>query len=166
METTELPRNPQAFKLLLLFVGFATTIVGLIAAFIVGSFFHFTLGHYAFSRILTFLIIVFIAAFALMIGYYEWKSISYKLSPEGIIVSKSSGLFGKKRKVYLYESIISASYTQHYFGTKYGYGDIHIEIPKLEKQLVLKDVYDPSQYLPRIQAHMRSKTGVNNVLVT
>ena len=133
MEPLVLTRNPQAFRVQLFFVAIATLFVGLIAAFVVGSFFKFAIGSYAGSRILTFLVIVFISGFASMIAYIKWNSKEYRLSPEGIVVTGSVGALGKKQKIYLYESIISVSFNQNYFGAKYGYGDMHVTIPKLKK---------------------------------
>lgn len=159
-------KNIKAFQVTVVATAILASLVGLIAAMIVGGFFKFTYGGYNYSRILTFLIVIFIAGFALMIAYSRWLGTHYDLTPEGIVVATGFGNFANKRKIFLYESIISASFNQNYFGKKYGYGDMHITIPKLEQKLILKDIEDPGDKLPYLQQHIKNKAGVNNVLVT
>lgn len=166
MESVHLHKNPAAFRVTLIAGAIGASIVGIMAAIVVGGFFKLVLGDYNYSRILTFLIVIFIAGFFLMIMYGRWKGTHYDLTPEGIVVATGFGDFANKRKIFLYESIITASFNQNYFGKKYGYGDLHVTIPKLEKTLVLKDIDDPSSKLPYLQKHIKNKSGSNNVLVT
>lgn len=166
MDSKLLERNPQAFVVQLWFMAIGGFIMALIIGAMVGAFFTILLGSADWSGFLTFLIILFVIGFAAMIYYKKWLSIEYVLGPEAILVTKSNGAFGKKQKVFLYESIITASFNQNYFGRKYGYGDMHITIPKLEEKLILKDIDSPGNQLPFLQERIRNKTGINRSLVT
>lgn len=166
MEPTFIKRSEDAYRVILWIIGIASTLIALFAAFLIGSMFTIASGGHGFSRILTFLLIMGFAGLAAMIYHIKWHAVIYILRPEGIIVGNSVGAFGKKQKVYLYESIISASVNQNYFGNKYGYGDIHVTIPKLEKKLILKDVEIPDKQLEYLYARIKAKAGAHNVLVT
>ena len=166
MDSTKIKRSEDAYRVQLAAFGIISTIVALFSALIIGSMFTLVTGGHGFSRILTFLLVMGFAGVAGMIYHTKWHAIVYILKPEGIIVSNSVGAFGKKQKVYLYESIISASVNQGYFGNRYGYGDIHVTIPKLEKKLILKDVAIPEKHLEDLYARIKSKVNNHNVLVT
>ena len=125
---------------------------------------HFVVGSYDGSRILTFLIVMSIAGISVLLSYYKWRDEKYTLTNEGIIISTSLTLTKRKKKLFLYESIISASFTQNYFGTKFGYGEIHITMPKLHEKLVMKDVEAPELQLPILQKFITTKAGKNNLL--
>lgn len=161
-----MPRNPQAFSVFFRIIAVWSVVAALAAGWIVGKFVHFSIGAYGGSRFLTFLIIITIAGAATLIRYIKWQSVHYLLSPEGIVVTDSVGMLGKKQKIYLYESIITASVNQNFFGRKYGYGDIHLTIPKLEKKLMLKDLDQPASALTDLQARIHKRVGINSVLVT
>ena len=86
------------------------------------------------------------------------------LTDEGIIISTSLTITKRKKKLYLYESIISASFSQSYLGSKFGYGEIHITMPKLGEKLIMKDVASPELQLPKLQKFISQKTGKNNLV--
>lgn len=167
MDSKLLERNFHAFMVQLWFMAIGGFIVAVIIGIMVGAFFTLLLGSADWSGFLTFLIILFMIGFAAMIYYIKWQSIEYLLGPEAILVTTSVGAVGKKQKVYLYESIISASFNQNIFGRKYGYGDMHITIPKLDQKLILKDVDRPGAQLPFLQDRIKQKVGIHhNTLVT
>lgn len=166
MDHMTIQRSEDAFRVVLYGIMIGSTLVALFGAVVIGAMFTMAVGGHGFSRILTFLIIMGFAGLGAMIYHVKWHAVSYTLRPEGIIVGSSVGVFGKKQKVYLYESVISASVNQGYFGNKYGYGDIHVTIPKLEKKLILKDVLLPDKRLEDIYSRIKAKAGTNNVLVT
>lgn len=166
MQPTRIHRSEDAYRVVLWFIAIGSLLVALFGALVIGAMFTIASGGHGFSRILTFLIIMGFAGLAAMIYHIKWHAVEYILRPEGIIVGRSVGVFGKKQKVYLYESIITASVNQNYFGNRYGYGDIHVTIPKLEKKLILKDVEIPDKQIEDLYARIKAKAGAHNVLVT
>lgn len=96
----------------------------------------------------------------------DWKSRYYEISDEAIVIHKKLGLFGNTESVYRYESMISIRMEQNYFGKKWGYGDIRITIPKLEKQVVLRNISNPSQHLAEIQKRLNSNSVPTHSLIT
>lgn len=164
MHPIELKRCPEAFKLQaysIMVVGF---FVALLTAILFGSIVNFVVGAYDGSRILTFLIVMAITSVAVTLAYYKWRDDKYVLTEEGILISSSLSPTKKKRKIYLYESIISVSCNQNYFGTKFNYGEIHVTIPKLEDKLILKDVENPEEQLLLMQKFVKANAGRNNLV--
>lgn len=166
MEQRELPKSQKALHVEITLIAIATTLTAILSGLIIGAFFKFMIGSFNGSRILTFLIVLGIGGIAAMIYYAKWQAQTYILRHEGIVVSNGLGNFSRKQKLFLYESIISVSFNQNYFGKKYGYGNLHITIPKLDQKLILKDVVEPDEQLPLLQQHIQNKAGTNNVLVT
>jgi len=164
MQNIELKRNSDAFKIQAYFIMVVAFFVALLAAIIFGSMVHFVVGSYDGSRIITFLIVMLIAGISVLLAYYKWRDEKYILTDEGIIISSSLTLTKRKKKLFLYESIISASFTQDYLGTKFGYGEIHITMPKLGEKLIMKDVDAPELQLPKLQKFITAKIGKNNLV--
>jgi len=164
MQQVELKRNPDAFKIQAYFILVAAFFVGLLAAILFGTMVHFVVGAYDGSRILTFLIVMLVACISILLAYSKWRDEKYLLTDEGIIISSSITLTKRKKKLYLYESIISASFSQNYLGSKFGYGEIHITMPKLGEKLIMKDVASPELQLPKLQKFISQKTGKNNLV--
>ena len=164
MQHVELKRNPDAFKIQAYFILVAAFFVGLLAAFIFGRMVHFMVGSYNGSRLLALLIVLLLACVSILLSYSKWRDEKYLLTGEGIIISSSITLTKRKKKLYLYESIISASFNQNYLGSKFGYGEIHITMPKLGEKLIMKDVASPELQLPKLQKFISQKTGKNNLV--
>jgi len=164
MEQIELKRNPDAFKLQAYFIMVTTFFVAFFSALLFGSIVHFVVGAYDGSRILTFLIIMLIGSIAVLLAFFRWRDDRYILTEDGILISSSLSLTQKKRKIFLYESILSVSSNQNYFGSKLGYGEIHVTIPKLGEKLILKDIEDPEEQLLILQKYIKSKVGSNNLV--
>ena len=166
MESRELPKSVKAFKVRLTFIAVISFLVAILSAAVFGAFFKLALGGYNGTRALTFLAVLFLAGVASMIYYGRWQANTYELRSEGIVVNTGFGNFSRKQKLYLYESIISVSFNQDYFGKKYGYGNVHVTIPKLEKKLILEDIEKPDQNLSALQIHIKGRDGSSKVLVT
>lgn len=97
----------------------------------------------------------------------KWDKIRYEISPESIIKYEKAGKMGGSKAVYRYESIISVRMTQDYFGKRNGYGNVHILIPKLDKELILKDIDRSEQQLRSLQANIeaRGSTAATHSLI-
>jgi uncharacterized membrane protein YdbT with pleckstrin-like domain len=89
-----------------------------------------------------------------------WNNSSYSITDESLIVSTSRpGIFGtSESSVYRYESIASISVKQDYFGKKYNYGDIVVNMPKVE-DVVLRDVANPKEELIKLKKIIAERNG-------
>lgn len=168
METRELERSERAFNIETRWILGSAIAVALIAALLMRILVDLAFGAYLLSGLFTFLIVMSFAWLAIIIRNKMWKDTKYFLGQDAILVTRPRGFIGSgvTQDVYLYESILSLSFQQDYFGKKYGYGDINISIPKLKETLVLKSVVEPSQQLPHIKAQLNQRTDRPRALVT
>jgi membrane protein YdbS with pleckstrin-like domain len=101
-----------------------------------------------------------------LIGLYaSWNATRYTISEDGIRISHKQGLMGRSSTVYRYESIISAELRQSYFGERYGYGDIYLTIPKLDKDVVLSSIDVPQLPMEYIQKRVANLKGNTQSLI-
>lgn len=166
METRELQRSERAFRIESRWILGSAIAVALIAALLMRILVDMAFGAYLLSGLFTFLTVMGIAWIAILIRNKKWRDTRYLLGPDAIIVTRPNGIMGVTQDVYLYESILSISFQQDYFGKKYGYGDIDISIPKLNQTLVLRSVVEPAQQLPHIKAQLNRKADRPRALVT
>jgi uncharacterized membrane protein YdbT with pleckstrin-like domain len=117
-------------------------------------------------KIIIWLVLLTIWGIQSILSWKSWKSSTYEIGPESIRVNKKSGIFGSTQTIYRYESIIALRMTQGYFGKKYNFGDIRISIPKLDKEVVLRDIDAPSKQLEDIQNRINKRGAGTHNLVT
>jgi membrane protein YdbS with pleckstrin-like domain len=166
MQAKELKRSNRAFRLETWWIWASAIVVAVIAAIVMRLFISMAFNTYLFSGLITFVVVVLLAWVAILIRSKKWNNTKYLLGPDALMISRPDGLFGVVQDVYLYESILSISFKQDYFGKKYGYGDIDVTIPKLKSTLVLTSVVEPSTQLPFLKAHMEKKADQPRALVT
>lgn len=166
MDSVVLQKSQKALAVQLTLYWVSATLVAILAALIFGVIFKFSIGGYNGTRAITFLLVLLLTAIATMIFYGKWQANTYVLRDEGIVVTWGFGDLSRRQKLYLYESIISVSINQEYFGKKYHYGDIHVTIPKLDRKLILKDISHPNQQMKALELFIKSKANAHNVLVT
>lgn len=166
MDAKELKRSRRAFQLESRLIWGCAVLTAILAAIIMRFIMSMAIGTYLLSGLFTFVIVMLFAWTAILIRNKKWENTKYLLGQDSIIVTRPSGMFGVTQDVYLYESILSISFQQDYFGKKYGYGDIDISIPKLGKTLVLKSVVEPSKQLPHLKAQIQQKADRPRALVT
>jgi hypothetical protein len=166
MEAKELKRSRRAFQLETRLIWGCALLTAILAAIIMRLIINMAIGTYLLSGVFTFVIVMFFAWAAIQTRSNKWHKTKYLLGQDSIIVTQPNGMFGVTQDVYLYESILSISFQQDYFGKKYGYGDIDISIPKLGKTLVLKSVVEPSKQLPHLKAQIQQKADRPRALVT
>lgn len=160
-------RSEKAFRLETRMILIGAVITSLLAAIMVRIFMRLAFDVYLLSGILTFVGVMFVAWIAVLIRSKKWDGTHFMLGPDALIITRLRGLMGMKTQdVYLYESIISARVQQSYMGQKYGYGDIELTIPKLERTLILREVDDPDQQILLLKAHMENKGNRSRELVT
>lgn len=166
METRELIRSKQAFRMETRWIWGSAIAVALIAAILMRILVDLAFGAYLLSGFFTFVTVMLLAWVAILIRNKKWHDTKYILGQDAILVTRPNGLTGVTQDVYLYESILSISFRQDFFGKKYGYGDIDITIPKLGKTLVLEGVVEPAKQLPHLKAQLEQKASRPRALVT
>lgn len=104
-------------------------------------------------------------AIASVFMWLDWKSRSYHVGENGITVNDGIGRFGASKEIFRYESIISLRSTQGFWGKRFNYGDIRIAIPKLDKEVVLKGILNPSDVLSKIQSQINERGANTHALI-
>lgn len=84
----------------------------------------------------------------------KWGKTTYKLTDDSLVVIQGNGFGGKSRQLYRYDSIISVDIEQDAWGTRHGYGDIYLQIPRLDKQIVLRGVMEPEKQTKALKARI------------
>lgn len=98
--------------------------------------------------------------------WLNWNSKKYEITKDAFIVHGKSGKWGSSQAIYRYESIISIKMTQGFWGKKYNYGDVHLNIPKLDKELVMYDIERPIEQLQEVQKRINERSNNSATLVT
>ncbi len=160
-------RSEKAFRNETSVILIGAVLTALLAAVMVRIFMHLAFETYLLSGVLTFMVIMFIAWIAVLIRSKKWDGTHFMLGKDALLITRMRGLMGTTTQdVYLYESILSARVQKSYLGQKYGYGDIELTIPKLERQIILREVEQPDQQLLNLKAHMENKGNRSRELVT
>lgn len=97
--------------------------------------------------------------------WLDWRKKYYEIAEDALIVHHKMGWFGSTQTVYRYESIISIRMTQGYFGKQFGYGDVHLSIPKLEHDVVMNDIEHPLEQLAEVQRRIGQRSSDTHSLV-
>lgn len=167
MEAVEMQRSDKAFKMETRVILIVAIITAVLAAVMVRIFMRLAFEIYLLSGTLTFIAVMLAAWVAILIRSKKWDNTHFVLGPDALLITRMRGLMGMTTQdVYLYESIISARVQQSFMGQKYGYGDIELTIPKLERTLILREVANPDQQLLLLKAHMENKGNRSRELVT
>lgn len=95
----------------------------------------------------------------------DWSTEHYELTPDSIIIHKKENNEDISQSIYRYESVISLRLIQSKKGKKHNFGDVYLTIPKISKELVLKDIVDPLDQLAVLKKHIDSRQG-NHSLIT
>jgi hypothetical protein len=85
------------------------------------------------------------------------------LGPDTLAVQKKS-IFGTDTQLYRYDSILSVHVKSGYLGKKYGYGTIALEIPKLNKPVVLDYISTPELHATNIKKEISSKSSTQSLI--
>ncbi|MBP9820846.1 PH domain-containing protein [Candidatus Saccharibacteria bacterium] len=167
MEAKLLHRSRSGLESKIISTGVIALILGLAATIVISIMFSWTKNQGWFLIAGTWLILFFGWGYTAIRSKIRWDRVRYEITPESIIIYEKAGKLGGSKTVYRYESIISVRMTQDYLGKRYGFGDVHIVIPKLDKELVLKDIDRPDQQLNSLQANIeaRGSTAATHSLI-
>ena len=143
----EIKRSPVALNLKIKFFSIAYVVVATFAILILLLPFNFLDYNFTLWGTLIILITILMYAASLWFLKISWKHTHYSITEHGITISHGVGKFGEE--VYRLESVISARVHQGYLGNHFGYGDIIIDIPKLQNQpdVIMRDVDQPGVIL-------------------
>lgn len=157
----EIKRSPIALNLKIKFFSIAYVLIAIFAILILLLPFNFL--DYNFTLWGTVIIFITIIMYAASLWFLKisWKHTHYSITEHGIAVSHGVGKFGEE--VYRLESIISARVKQSYLGNHFGYGDIIIDIPKLQNQpdVILHDVEQPGVVLQTFREKLQIASETN-----
>lgn len=165
MQPITLTRNPSRVRLFVVTSGIATLFV---IAF--GSWFISMLLKSTFINelVLIILYVIFVACFwglSTLIMVIKWRSTVYIVHPEFVQVERSKTLTQTQTTMYRYESMVSVSINQGFYAKEKAYGDIKLKIPKLDNDVVLKDVNNPVEILQDIQNRINARPANVEALV-
>ena len=146
-ENWEIKRSPIALDLKIKFFSISYLLVAIFAISLLLLPFDFLDANFDLWGAIIILIIIALYALSLWYLKISWKHTHYSITEHGITISGGVGNF--REEVYRLESVISARVRQGYLGNHFGYGDIVIDIPKLQGQpdVVLRDIEQPAVIL-------------------
>ncbi len=165
MQPIKLSRNPARIRMFIITSGIATFfIIGL------GSWFISALLKSTFVNelVIIVLFVLFISCFwglSTLIMVIKWRATAYMVHPEFVQVERSKTLTQTQTAMYRYESMVSVSINQGYYAKEKSYGDIKLKIPKLDNDVVLKDVNNPVEILQDIQQRINARPANVEALV-
>ncbi len=166
MHKNELSRSSVALKYSIISTGIAALLIISGAWLMLGVLLQSNPRAKGLLLLISVLVIFFGWAAQSLSSWNNWKNLRYEVDGESIAVYKKKGMFGRTKTVYRYESIISVRMSQGYFGKKYNYGDIYLTIPKLDKEVVLKDIDNPDEPLSHVQKAVSTKSAASQALVS
>lgn len=89
-----------------------------------------------------------------MIARDKWRKTSYKLTDDALVVSRGNMMGGGNRQMYRYDAIIAVDVKQDIWGSRYGYGDVYLEIPRLGRHVVLRAIAEPNEQTKALKSNV------------
>lgn len=158
MDTLPITRSPKGLQSIILSSGIFALIVILVCFWLLNTLFSWAPNTESLLKLLT---VLFLGGTWIVYSTYlalNWSNLQYQIGPDSIIVQKKQGLSGITKTLYRYESIVKVTMRQGHFAKKNNYGDIVMAMPKVEEDIVLKDIDNPLEQLSLIQKKI-SKHG-------
>lgn len=165
METTLLKRSSDGLWAQIITGGILALLLALASTFVLNFLFGWTPNQGQVFKVLAWFMIVGGWAITSLKQWGSWKGNRYEIGPEAIKVYFKAGMWGSSQVLYRYESIISVRMVQGFWGKRFGFGDVYITIPKLEKDVILRDITDPAKQLADLQARMSERTASTHALI-
>jgi hypothetical protein len=169
MEQKELiRRSPVGLRMQIVLSGIAALLIGLLATGLFNFLLGWTTGGGATLQRLVWVGLALTWVLGSLKLSFDWKMKRYEITQDSLIVHAKAGKMGSSQTIYRYESIISLRMTQDFLGKRYGYGDVHLTIPKIDGEVVMNDIENPLVQLAEIQKHMANKNeyAVTSGLIT
>ena len=166
MEKKQNKKSVKALQVSIIGLLSAVFAVSLLASFLLSRLLSWAPNAERSLSIIIWLVLLGIWAVQSLILLNSWKSMEYEADGQSIRLTMPNGMFKSSKTVYRYESILSIRMTQGLFGKKYRYGNIYFAIPKLEKEVALKGIENPSVQLELIQSKLHKKGADTQVLIS
>ncbi len=165
-EKTILKRSSKGLKAQVIALGVASLLLAILTTWLTGLLFSWTPNQ---GRTLITLIWIFFIGgwgFTALKLWMDWNVKRYEIAKDAFIVHAKAGRWGASQTIYRYESIISLKMTQGFLGKRYGYGDVHITIPKLDGEVIMNDIDHPLEQLQEVQKRIGERTTGQDTLIT
>jgi uncharacterized membrane protein YdbT with pleckstrin-like domain len=94
-----------------------------------------------------------------MIARDKWRKSSYSLTKDAVVVTKGNMVGGKSRQMYRYDAIIAVDVEQDLWGSRFGFGDVHLEIPRLGRRVILRAVNNPHEQTKQLKARVTQQSA-------
>lgn len=166
MEDVELiRRSPRGLQIQIALTALISIVVGLLGSWLISILFGWTSGGGSLASLIMWIVLGFCWAISTFKLWFDWQIKRYEISPEALIVHAKIGQFGSSQSMYRYESIIAVQMTQGILGKRFGYGDIHLTIPKLDREVILNDIENPITQIAVIQKRLGERRGGSAMIV-
>jgi len=165
-EKTLLKRISKGLKAQVIALAVMALLLALLTTWLTGILFSWTPNQ---GRVLKILIWVFFIGgwgFSSLKLWFDWNVKRYEIAKDALIIHAKAGRWGTSQTIYRYESIISLKMTQGFLGKQFGYGDVHITIPKLEGDVIMNDIERPLEQLQEVQKRIGERQTGNDTLIT
>lgn len=167
MENTALlKRSPKGLQAQIILSGIVAFLGALFITWLTGKLFSWTPNQGHILKVITWVVLIGGWAVTALKLWADWSIIRYEIAKDALIVHAKAGKFGTSQTIYRYESIISLRMTQGFLGKQFGYGDVHISIPKLEHDVVMNDIERPLEQLAEIQSRVGERGSGTHSLIT
>lgn len=93
-----------------------------------------------------------------MIARDKWHKSSYTLTEDAVVVAKGNMMGGGSRQMYRYDAIIAVDVRQDVWGSRFGYGDVSLEIPRLDRRVILRSVSSPHEQTKQLKARVAQQS--------
>lgn len=165
MDTTTAEKSFDRVKTLIISIGLASLVIIALSTWLIYKLFHWTRVNEWKLIAAAALATVIVWAAQSWLLYSTWKAGSYDIGAEFVTVKSSQGIFKIKTTSYRYESMISVSMNQGFMGKAGAFSEIHIKIPKLDKEVVLRDLRNPELVMQTIQGQLNKRSANTHTLV-
>lgn len=138
-----------------------TAFVGLTASVLLVMIFRLTSLSGVVTQLLMWALLLMTLGLAVVYTKKAWHKEYYEVTDDAVIVHLNSAFKANtSQTIYRYDSIVSIRLTQGVMGRQYGYGNIYLTIPKIDNEVVLKDIKQPVKQLSDIREHMQKPTSL------
>jgi len=165
MQPIKLTRNPAKIKLFIITSGVATLFVIGIGSWLISLLLKSTFINELLIIVMYALVIACLWGLSTLIMVVKWRATEYVVHPEFVHVERPKTLTQTQTTMYRYESMVSVSINQGLYAKEKKYGDIKLKIPKIDNDVVLKDVNDPEKALHDIQIRINARPANVEALV-
>ena len=158
-------RSPKGLQVQVITVTIVAVVSAVLVTVLLAKLFAMTPMDGLLTKFLTWMVFIIIWAIGVGKLWFDWQIKRYEIGKDALIIHAKAGKFGKSQAIYRYESIISIRMTQGLLGKHYGYGDVLLTIPKLDKEVVMSDIDHPSEQLAEVQQRLAARTVSADALV-